>query len=83
MRLHKIASSNDYLPLHLIIDEPSNLYVDSNGQCYESTKSSRQESDDFDVSPFIKTLTIINYIQSGFFNVGGLEISTRWENIKK
>ncbi len=81
LSLFLIASSNDYTSG--ISFSPSELFVDSEGMCYEETYYSRESYRRGDEEDSIIPLEmhIASFYEMGYYNVGGDELEQRFNSL--
>lgn len=76
VRMSLLASSNDNNSSFSF--SPSELWVDSDGNCFEETYSSRECAEKFGGDSFEKAGNVTEYFKSGYWAVSGDEIKARF-----
>ena len=83
MNLHSLADSNEDLRRGRVSFDYSELFVTTDGACYQRTSSTHQNngasSDGF--IGVEKLGSITHQFRSGFWSVGGLEIRARYDSL--
>jgi hypothetical protein len=76
-----IADSNEKSSSYSF--SPSELYVDASGKCWEETYSSREHANEFCGDSWEEAGHISDYFESGYWQVSGLEIKSRFNDFLK